>query len=488
MSETDNIASTNGPHRRAVVSLWLGALLIGCLNSLIWYPGIPNSDSNSEFAQISSGVLNDWHPPAMTRVWQLLLHIGTGTAPLFVLNIALYWIAAALISSALMRNGLRYGAFSVLIVFAFPTFIMQNINITKDVHFAVVLLCAYGIILWFKARNISVPIIVRLLAIALVLYAALIRTNGVFVALPMLAYAAGFQWLRKPQILFPLTVGFGLVLVPLTSIVNHNVLGAHDAGSIRSLQLFDLGGIAHNSGDTRVFGSSTELKPEDLRRCYSPIMWDTLGSNGPCPSFVLKIGRAPENSFKLLPPLGDLWISAIERYPLAYIQHRFASFNSATYFMEPTHHVDAVRVFNTAAIRVPSLKNKALDFFRYIPLLMPGCLIALGLAQIWLVVSDSSVRERSERYGLLPLLTAGLAYGLSFLVVGVATDLRYFIFSDLAILVSAVILMSTSRRALLSGVSVKVQIAAVILAIGVFGTVGSRVIMESPVPYQSQKL
>ncbi len=40
--------------------------------------------------------VDDWHPPVMVRLWQLLHPLGRGAAPMFVLQVALYAAGFAL--------------------------------------------------------------------------------------------------------------------------------------------------------------------------------------------------------------------------------------------------------------------------------------------------------------------------------------------------------------------------------------------------------
>ena len=455
------------------------SVVLAVVNILIWYPGEANNDSDSQYRQIASGILNDWHPPAMTRLWELLLHVAPGTAPLFLLNLLLYWTTPALVAITLVRTRHQLAGWAVVAVFAIPTFIMQNINITKDVHLTVVLLFAWALIFAFRAADRAVPRGVVVMAVILISYAMLVRVNAVFAVFPMLHYALSWSRARTlvPAVL--LTVVVGIMLVPAAALVNHRVLNARDAGAIRSLQLFDLGGIADRTGDLAAFGPASSIDQRMLHQCYSPMMWDTLRD---CPGLMARTGRTPEDQFKRVPPLGDLWASAIVHHPGAYAAHRFASFNSATYFVEPAHHLDAVRTFSTAASRAPTLKNRVLDLVRYFPPLMPAVLLALGLGAAVLLVAEPRLRERAEPLGVMALVVSGLAYGGSFLLVGVATDLRYFLFPDLALLLGTILLLVVWGRGGDRGLTSIRSFALAIPAAAFLIVIGARTFMQVPVP------
>ncbi|MDE8409504.1 hypothetical protein PCJ32_28985, partial [Klebsiella pneumoniae] len=60
-------------------------LLVGSL-ALFW-PGIAMYDSVGQFAQALTGAYEDWHPPAMARMWNALhAAIGGTSEPMFALQ------------------------------------------------------------------------------------------------------------------------------------------------------------------------------------------------------------------------------------------------------------------------------------------------------------------------------------------------------------------------------------------------------------------
>ena len=54
------------------------ALLIASVGPLFW-PGVPMYDTVSQYEQVLGGDVDDWHPPIMVRLWQLL-HGARGRA------------------------------------------------------------------------------------------------------------------------------------------------------------------------------------------------------------------------------------------------------------------------------------------------------------------------------------------------------------------------------------------------------------------------
>ena len=80
------------------------ALLIASVAALFW-PGVPMYDTVAQYRQVLGGPVDDWHPPVMVRVWQLLPPLAGGTAPMFVLQVALYAAGFALLVGSLARSG-----------------------------------------------------------------------------------------------------------------------------------------------------------------------------------------------------------------------------------------------------------------------------------------------------------------------------------------------------------------------------------------------
>ena len=51
------------------------ALLIASVAALFW-PGVPMYDTVAQYEQVLSNQVDDWHPPVMVRLWQVLHSLG----------------------------------------------------------------------------------------------------------------------------------------------------------------------------------------------------------------------------------------------------------------------------------------------------------------------------------------------------------------------------------------------------------------------------
>ena len=223
------------------------------------------------------------------------------------------------------------------------------------------------------------------------------------------------------------------------------MLGSQSSGALESLQFFDVAGIARLTGDDASFGNARVAR-SDLDRCYSPIMWDTLPQR--CPALWTSIRSAAFDGGGGVagqPSLTHLWLEAIRRHPLAYVEHRLLTFNSTLYLFVPPHHTEYVRKLDTAANRSDRLSARALDAVRYNWLMAPATLLALGCSLLWFAtrrtrVSDQETDAFDDRRAALVLLVSATLYTLSFLPFGVATDMRYFFWPSIAVLVATVLL------------------------------------------------
>jgi hypothetical protein len=230
-----------------------------------------------------------------------------------------------------------------------------------------------------------------------------------------------------------------------------------------SLKIFDLGGITEHAG-VSVFPDFGVRDPVAANRlCYDPDQWDgySTWAERPCP-----LGFA---RFDALVDEGDvsvtrLWLDAILAHPLAYAEHRFDHFNRSIWFLVPDSPA-----FTASSQSVPNpwgfqVRPNAMltwvgnyaDAAAVTPLGWPIFWISLALAAL---IASFSVRMPPV---VRALPASAFLYGLSYLVVGVAVGMRYYVWTitgaALAVLVLAVELrarrLDVGRRTLMVAVSV----------------------------------
>ena len=178
----------------------------------------------------------------MVRLWQLLHPLAPGTAPMFVLQVALYALGFLLIVSALVRIGRGKTAIATAVLAVSPLLIGWQMVVIKDAQMQAALVAGFGIVAYFRLIGRSVPVLALVAAALLLLYATLVRANAVFVTVPLVLLLAA----RPASMPWKAALGLGataLVLL-LSAPINHRLLGAEDSGVAKSQAIFDLAAVA----------------------------------------------------------------------------------------------------------------------------------------------------------------------------------------------------------------------------------------------------
>jgi hypothetical protein len=329
-----------------------------------------------------------------------------------------------------------------------PPFLRLNVVLLSDVGMAVTFLAAFAALFWFRAQDREVPPAVAATSSVLMFYGALVRVNAVFALVPLVVYLIRPQWLGRPWRLLAVAIPVGLVLVPAASLFNHRVLHAEPLGAIRALQTFDITGIAFYSDDLEVFGPDNSFTREEVRSCYEPGGWDSLAPWGrDCRFFwnrlavsrdlqgvVERLDARAAMGVKPNPDLPALWVMAIIRHPLAYARHRLAHFGSE---MVAPPYFDVSSQAMTPPFGV-----------LYDVVTAPALWLAIGAGLLVQLASVRSRRNSAPVDAALTLLLSALPYAGAYLVIGVASQCRYQLWSLIAVFAALVISLPEVRMSL----------------------------------------
>jgi hypothetical protein len=296
------------------------------------------------------------------------------------------------------------------------------------------------------------------ISIVLLFYGTLVRGNAVFGVAPLLAYLINPRWLGRPWRVLVFSAPVAMLIVPVSGAFNHNVLKATSLGIIRSLEIFDMTGIAFYSGDVSIFEPGHSFTRQDVESCYTPIRWDTLSPWGECRFFWdrLAVSRdvreveklAPKDAMEARPNpnLPNYWVASIIAHPLAYARHRLAHFSSEIYFLaQPDHNDGAALGAPTGEEAVaPDLlvRREPLYLMLYDVLKTPPFWLAIAACLLVLLTAARPPRRSAGVEAALALVMSGLLYTCAYFVVGVATDLRYQFWSMVATFTALVISLS----------------------------------------------
>ncbi len=420
-------------------SIVIAALLLGTTNLVIWFPGESGPDSQAQYWQAVTWHIDDWHPPITVWLWSFFRLIADGNGPMFCFQVVLYWVGFLLIALTLARAGRRFAAWVVLVVALFPSLFMTNVELLNDVGMGVTFLVAFATSFWWRMQDRKVPTAVAAIAVALLLFGALARANAVFAVVPLCVYLIRPQLLGNPWRLFAVSVPVALALVPVADLINHRLLRAEPLHPIRSLQIFDLNGIAFYSRDLSVFGPGTSFTRDEIDHCYRPEGWDRAAPWGECRFFWNRLAVSPDSreaaeklearaamGLEPNPDLSNRWIAAIVRHPLAYAEHRLLHFSSA--ISEGLSMWDS----DVAGPKPLSVALYDLATASALWIVMGACLLVC-------LTCIPSARRSASIDAAVALLLSALSYASAYLIIGVASQMRYFFWSMIAIFTAAVI-------------------------------------------------
>src|SRR5204863_322989 len=146
-----------GTRRKALSAVIVAVLLAGVTLAFFW-PGVASYDSVVQYKQVLRGQYDDWHPPAMARLWAIFHGLGwRGQAQLFVVQVLLYWSGLALFAGALARRRQSIAALVVLLLGIWPPVLGWQIAVLKDGQMAGAILAAVGLASWWRLDDRRLP-------------------------------------------------------------------------------------------------------------------------------------------------------------------------------------------------------------------------------------------------------------------------------------------------------------------------------------------
>jgi len=448
-------------------SLPLLIAMLFAANVALHFPGTLNNDSVNQYAEAVSGRYTDWHPPVMAWLWSVLRLAGDGPAPFLLLHLALYWAGFGLLADATRRAGRPRLALLVALAGAFPPFLYLNATVTKDAGMVASWLAAAGLMFWFRAQARRIPVPWGVLVAALLVYGTLVRSNAVFALGPLLLYAlAPAAWLRSTRLMAGAVV-IAVLAIPATQQANRLLFDPVSRDPVHSLFLFDLMGIAAHADDPKLVEPRATLSTADLHACYTPYWWDSLSPWGRCAS---RTHRPDTDHATVGEGLAKQWARTIMEHPVAYAIHRLKHFNSSVLFAVPPKHIRLTPEYRTGDPSFPPMeivteRDIKFDLVRKNPFVWPVTWLVWGAFLLAFLA-----RQPVAQPVLLArvLIVSALGYSLAYLVIGLATDMRYHYWTLIAMLAATLLVMPQlaqglrqRSRPLLAGV------AAVALAVAI---------------------
>lgn len=391
-------------------------------------------DSVTQYEQALTADYSDWHPPIMARLWALLLHAWPGTAPFFLLQMALWWGGLGLLATRLARLGRQRAAAAVLVAGAFPLVLGWETAILKDAQMAACLVMATALWTWWRLDGRPVPRWGLASIVVLVGYATLVRGNAAFATVPFALALANWGGVRRFWARGPLAAAGIIAVLAIAPLLNQRVMQAEAMHSDRALPLWDIAAIAHFGRLPNPPGLTPAAWAEAERRgCYTPYFWNPYGQPSQC-DFV---GQALAFSPGAKPLLLRDWARLVATHPLAYLEHRALHLNATLRFLVGAGEPDAIPPVDPepnpyglgkrsnpggrALVRLAGLTNAT-------PLGWPIVWVSAAGALLWGLRGAEGEEARLAR----ALALSALAMSGSFAVASIACDLRYHLWSMIA--------------------------------------------------------
>jgi hypothetical protein len=381
-------------------------------------------DTVAQYGQVLGDPVDDWHPPVMVRLWQLLHPLGPGTAPMFVLQAALYALGFALIVAALVRSSRWRAAIAAAVLALSPLLLGWQMVVLKDTQMLGALIASIGIVAHWRLRGRSLPRVATAAMVLLIAYATLVRANASFATVPLAVLLLPARRSALASLALALVGGAAILL--LQPLINHGLLHAEPSDVAKSEPIFDLAGIAVRTPEEPSSAFTASERQEIIdRHCSKAFFWDSLTDPTGC-------ADATERAMKA--SAGQLYLQLAREaalHPIAYAHHRLAHWNSTERWLiapglpdagppdevEPNDLGLASPTSPIVAIWQDAAAAEATTPFGW-----PIVWTLIGLA-----LFPAAWRRRRDPAGslALALLASAITLEASFLAISIASDLRY---------------------------------------------------------------
>ena len=429
---------TRGARIAGIAAASLCAISLG-----IRWPGVAMYDSVSQYEQALGDDYADWHPPIMARTWSLLLKVWPGTAPFLLLQMLLWWGGLGLLAAALAKRGRHGAAAAVLAVGAFPLFLGWATVVLKDAQMAACLVAVIGFVAHWRLAGRKLPLPASALVAMLLLYATLVRGNAVFATVPFALALGGWGGARRWWMKAALMLAALVATLAITPLINHRLLRAEATHNERALPLYDIVGIAHHARLATIPGLAQADWAEGERRgCYTPYFWNPYGEPAQCDAIGQTLAFGPERGAHIL----RVWVGLVATHPLAYALHRTAHFNANLRFLVGAGEPDAIPPIdsepNDLGLGAPSGRTAhaliaLAGLTNLTPLGWPALWFATGLALLWGSRAGGGAQVVLGR----ALAWSAVVMSGSFALASIASDLRYHLWSMVAVALAAILLL-----------------------------------------------
>lgn len=409
-------------------------------------PGHLSLDSVVQLLEGRSGMYESMHPPIMSLMLGFFDKVYPGTTLYLLFTSSLFYGSLLIIGNGspggLDRKRLPMLVLLVLALFSPSVLIYQGI-IWKDILFANLSVAAFAsCIAGVRNENLDAPgWPYWMTAVILAGTASLVRQNGLLIPIGIAVARFWTIKAKKPgalaQVLNSIAILVVSQLVALTlglfvQMQAANAIPDTTKIGVRLLRSYDIAGMVANGAPINS-ATLASIDPSDLSRftsyakqSYSPARLDMPGSSI----------AAGELSFLTADQIGQLWLDMIRKHPLAYMRHRFDVFGWMVWPQDlasclPVHlgiSAEPRESIKSLAIS-PGMRDidyKLYDYSKALfgtPVFRNGFWLLSSAAIAFALPRSGQLREADKP--LIILQVTALLFALSFLVGGIACDVRY---------------------------------------------------------------
>jgi len=310
--------SARDQHRVGVIAAALVSLLGFGVQLAAFWPGLMSVDSIVQYTQgIVLRRYGDQHPPIMAWLWGWTDRAVTGPGGMLVVHLAMFWVGLFAIAAGARRERLPF-AWCIPFVGLLPTSASIIGVIWKDVGMACALLCATG--LTFCSVNLprASRVALRILALALLLYATMVRANAAAATVAIACYWIAISY---PQLKRAHVIAGGIAIIALMLATQQAIervgLGAARQYHSQLLLLHDLVGISCPGGNAHISEVYRAPAASAGALCdhYDPDQVDALFF---FPDSPLRVSY-DKTAFR---ELRATWLTTVVANPGSYLSHR----------------------------------------------------------------------------------------------------------------------------------------------------------------------
>ncbi|MGA7298561.1 MAG: hypothetical protein WBW92_13775 [Rhodanobacteraceae bacterium] len=391
-----------------------------------FWPGMVSHDAAVMWEQARGGEMDTIHSPALTLVWCALEGLHDSPADIFLLHLAMFWGALALLATTLPRaTGFRI-SWLVVVGLAPPAWVVMA-QVGTDAGLVGALSLASACLVrasisqhrgWFVA------------ALCMCLYGAAMRHNALPALVPLLWMCWPQDWRHRVVARVSFTLGT-LTLIGL-AVVAINASAPRQRSVWPATAMWDLAAISIDQDEVLLPDGSVGpgMTVEDLQQAFEPWANTTLFAR--TTAGVRSPFLKPDQG-QLKKDIARAWWHAVRTHPGAYARHRWRLMR-ALFGTHPAHWPVQLIYFpyqNHVADN-PALPPRTSSWqrlwFRWLDQWRPTALLA---AWPWLLLGIPAVllgwRRRRCIHGRtsLGLVASGWLLTLPLIIAAPAAELRY---------------------------------------------------------------